>query len=159
MCEIHFYYYQESLNRFRFLLVFLSFSPFHPPPPPSINPQSFPGWLLCGMGKFFSNFLPTIITYFPNEIALWFFSSAVAVWYYWFLNEIFLHSCRNFYQRYFLLSWKVTTVFEKFRYFSLSSVMAIRICLSYNLKCSFHIVRRAIRESAKLCNNIMIGTQ
>lgn len=80
--------------------------------------------------------------------------SAFAISYYWFLNEIFL-ILAQFLSEIFLLSWKVTTVFQNFGYFSLCWLLKIRIfChITWNVERSFHIAKAIFTGDFHLCCN------
>lgn len=113
MCEIRFYYYQESLNRF--------------PLPRNLFLAD-----CSGKAEFFA-----IITYFPNEIASWFSQffilAAIAISHYWFLKWDFPPVAEQFLSVIFYCHEKLRQFFKKmsdiFLLIPLSSM--IRIALTY----------------------------
>lgn len=119
MCEVHFYYYQESLNRFPFF--YFGYNLF----------SSADCWWEKKEGKILSDFFYYYLFSKWNSFMISYSQafvftrsmSALAISYYWFLNEIFFSILAQFLSEIFLLLWKVTTFFfffENFSYFSLS---------------------------------------
>lgn len=98
---------KKSFNRFpRLLLSFVHLTQL----------QSSSGWLLWERRNFpFSDFSTPIITYFPNEIALWFSSSFLALPHHLVLLVFkwgFSHSCATFIRDFFYCHEKLRQFFK-----------------------------------------------
>lgn len=147
MCEIHFYYDQESLNRF---CSSSSSLPLHPcPPPPHFVYNLF--LADCSGKEEILFLLLPIITYFPNEIALWFSLLCLRPFHIiGFLNENFSTFLRNLYLRFHFIVMKSYDSFSKIQIFFTVLVLLCwddKNLLSYNTRMPSHRIECHLTRS------------